>query len=167
MFAYCLQCQTQRCGIIAELLEYKGIHRAFSPKIISRQRKEGQLIEHTDELLPGYVFFFTEKPLTNNEPLSGINGIVRCLGGNGLSPLANSDLDFALNLYKKDGVLGKVTALKEGQMVRMIDPLFEDYPGRIVQLDCRKQRAKVEFRFDEQDRTVWVACDVLFAERTD
>ena len=165
MVAYCLQCQTQRCGIIAGILEYRGIHRAFSPKIVSMQRKEGRLVERTNDLLPGYVFFYTEEPLTNNEPLSGINGIVRCLGGKGLRPLENADHEFAMNLYKKDGVLGKMTALKEGQTVHMVDPLFESYAGTIIQLDCRKKRAKVQFRFDGQDRAVWVACEVLYAEK--
>lgn len=43
MYAYCLFCRTQRCTRIAQLLEIKGVDRAFSPKILSKQRKQEEL----------------------------------------------------------------------------------------------------------------------------
>ena len=63
MYAYCLFCRTQRCTRIAQLLEIKGVERAFSPKILSKQRKQGKNYDRERDLLPGYVFIFNEERL--------------------------------------------------------------------------------------------------------
>ena len=47
MHVYCLFCQTQRCRVIAELLEIRGIDRAFAPRIIRKHRKQGVNVEKT------------------------------------------------------------------------------------------------------------------------
>ena len=73
MFAYCLQCQTQRCRIIAELLEKRGANRAFSPQIISRQRKQGKNEDHQSDLIPGYVFVYMEQQLTDYQFFKNIS----------------------------------------------------------------------------------------------
>lgn len=166
MFVYCLQCQTQRCNIIADLLERDRVDRAFSPKIISRHRKKGKIEEAVYDLLPGYVFVYSEQQYEDFELFSGIDGIIRCLGATeyGTAGLQNSDYDFAMSLYQKNGVVGVVTLFKEGDSVRMKDPIFEKYDGTIVYIDHRKQRAKVQFHFDSKEWTIWVACDVLYRD---
>ena len=165
MFAYCLQCQTQRCQIIAELLEKKGVFRAFSPQIISRQRKNGKLEDHTYDLLPGYVFVYTEQQLENFGIFSQVDGIIRRLDSEpSIGGLTGPDLEFAMNLYRKNGVLGTVTVFKEGDTVRIDDPLFQGYCGTVIYIDHRKQRAKLQFHFDGKDWTIWVACDVLYQD---
>ena len=166
MLAYCLQCQTQRCRIIAELLERKGMDRAFSPRIVSRQRRKGRTEDTTYELLPGYVFAYSENQFTFFEAFTDIDGIIRCLGANeyGAAGLQGPDYDFAMDLYQKNGVVGAVTLLKEGDHVRMKDPLFEKYNCTILSVDHRKQRAKVQFDFDNRSWTIWVACDVLYLD---
>ena len=163
MFAYCLQCQTQRCRIIAELLEKKGALRAFSPRIISRQRKQGKLEDHAYDLLPGYVFVYTEQQLESFDIFSHVDGIIRRLSSDTSSGcLTGSDFDFAMNLYRKNGVVGAVTIFKEGDSVRIDDPLFQGYNGTVLYIDHRKQRAKLQFHFDEKDWMIWTACDVLY-----
>lgn len=168
MFAYCLQCQTQRCKTIAGLLEKHGVDRAFSPQIVSRHRKQGKIEEVMYDLLPGYVFAYSEHQLENFEVFSGIDGIIRFLGVSEgrTSGLQYSDYDFAMNMYQKNGVVGAITLLKEGDSVRMQDPLFEKHNGTISYIDHRKQRAKVQFHFDDKEWTVWVACDVLYKDTT-
>lgn len=165
MFVYCLQCQTQRCRIIAELLEKQGTLRAISPQIISRQRKHGKLEDHMYDLLPGYVFVYTEQQLENFDLFSRVDGIIRRLdsdaAGKGLS---GADFDFAVNLYQKNGIVGTVTVFKEGDTVRVDDPLFQGYHGTVVYIDHRKQRAKIHFHFDGKDWTIWVACNVLYQD---
>lgn len=167
MFVYCLQCQTQRCKKIADLLEKTGVHRAFSPKIVSRHRKQGTTEDVMYDLLPGYLFVYTEHQLDDFRGFSGINGIIRCLGASdyGTAGLQASDYDFAMNLFHMNGVVGAVTLFKEGDKVRMEDPLFEKCSGTIVSIDHRKQRAKVLFHFDNKDWVIWVACEVLYQDR--
>ena len=167
MFAYCLFCRTQRCHIIADLLEKKGADRAFSPQIVSRQRKQGRLEEHRHDLLPGYVFVYTEEEQKNRDLSQGIDGVVRWLrNDDGTTALTRADYSFAMDLYEKNGIVGALTVLKEGEKVRIKDSIFESYGGTIESIDHRKQRARVRFRFDGQERAVWVACDVLYKDGT-
>ena len=81
MYAYCLFCETQRCKPIAYLLERYGIaDRAFSPQIIKRRRVKGKNVDCPYDLLPGYVFLFSETPLEDFSPFRGITGIIRRIG---------------------------------------------------------------------------------------
>ena len=79
MYTYCLFCRTQRCQRIAQLLEIRenGVQRAFSPKILSRQRKQGLNIDRERDLLPGYVFLFSDERLIDYETFAGIDGVIR------------------------------------------------------------------------------------------
>ena len=165
MVAYCLQCLTQKCDLIAELLEKNGAVRAFSPKVVSRQRKQGKNEERAYDMLPGYVFLYMEKPIEDHSVSQGVGGIVRWLGKeSGMGELTGTDLEFAMNLYQKDGVIGRTTIFKEGENVRVKDPLFENYHGAVVQIDHRKERAKIRFFFDGQERFIWLACDILYRD---
>ena len=59
MYAYCLFCLTQRCKVIAKLMEIRGAERAFSPQIIRKQRKQGENVKKQFDLLApggGYMF---------------------------------------------------------------------------------------------------------------
>ena len=80
MYVYCLFCRTQRCTRVARLLEIRGVQRAFSPKILSRQRKQGLNIDRERDLLPGYVFIFSDERLLDYKMFSGIDGVIRRVG---------------------------------------------------------------------------------------
>lgn len=54
-YCYCLFCETKKCQQVANALEKAGIHRALSPKIIKRQRRQGKNIDILFDLLPGYL----------------------------------------------------------------------------------------------------------------
>ena len=71
MYVYCLFCRTQRCARIARLMEIRGVERAFSPRILSRQRKAGENVPTEHDLLPGYVFLFSEERLADYSAFAG------------------------------------------------------------------------------------------------
>ena len=165
MFVNCLFCQTQRCRRIAELLEKRGAVRAFSPQIVSRQRKQGKNEDVYHDMLPGYVFVYLHHKLDDYGLFSGVDGIVRILGrNNGLLGLTGADLDFAIGLFQRNGIVGVATVIKKGDTVRIQEALFERYEGVIDAIDYRKQRVKVKFNFDDQERTVWMACNVMYKD---
>ena len=163
MYAYCLFCETQRCKAIAYQLMHCGItDQAFSPQIIKRQRTKGRNIDVLTDMLPGYVFLFSEKPLPSYAPFYGITGIIRRVGerDNGWA-LTDGDAEFALNLLRKDGIVGQVAVFKVGDEVCLDDPLFNGCAGRITQIDYRKQRARVEYHFARMDCFTWIAIEVI------
>ena len=160
MYAYCLFCQTQRCEVIAKLMEIRGVDRAFSPHIIRKQRKQGVNVERRFDLLPGYVFIYNKDRLTDYRLFYGMNGVIRRVGRreDGYE-LEGSDLDFAMKLLEKDGLVGGMRACRIGEEVTLEDPLFSGCQGKVTEIDYRKERAKVEFVFDKNSCSTWVALD--------
>lgn len=169
MYTYCLFCETQKCRTIAFQLERRGIaDRAFSPKIIKRRRVKGKNIDAPYDLLPGYVFLFSETPLPDFAPFRGISGIVRRIGdAESEWVLTGSDEAFARHLLRKDGTVGQMTVFKVGDEVRMDDPLFNGCAGKITRIDYRKQRARVDYHFAGMDCFTWIAVDMIGQVLTD
>ena len=160
MYAYCLFCLTQRCKIIARLLEIRGVTRCFSPQIIRKQRKQGQNVQKSFDLLPGYVFIYSEERLTDYRLFYGMDGVIRRVGRTEKGyELAGPDLDFAMKLLEKDGVVGAMKACHVGDEVMLEDPLFSGCEGKVIEIDYRKERAKVSFIFDNTKRDIWVSLD--------
>ena len=164
MYVYCLFCQTQKCRSVAYALEQRGIPRAFSPRIINRQRVKGKNLDVTFDLLPGYVFVYTDEKLNAFDAFRGVTGIIRRLGDaeSGYA-LTGTDYDFAMRLYRKDGLVGHMTVFKIGDEVRLDDPLFAGCQGRITRLDVKKQRARVDYQFANMSCHAWIACDLITA----
>ena len=169
MYAYCLFCLTQRCAVIAKLMEIRGAYRAFSPQIIRKQRKKGENIERRFDLLPGYVFIYSEERITDYREFYGIDGVIRRVGrrDDGYE-LEGPDLDFAMKLLEKDGLVGGMKICRVGDEVTLEDPLFNGCQGRVVEIDYRKERAKVEFVFDKNSCGTWVSLeDVKHLKKTE
>ena len=162
MFVYCLFCRTQRAQRIAVLLESCGGHRAFTPRVICRHRVQGQLVDRPYDLLPGYVFLFTEKKITDFSFLRRIDGVGRLVGRReDLYELAGADRTFAMQLYEAEGLVSPMPLVREGGEARLLNPLFQNSHGVITDIDYKKQRARVEFTFDEERWITWVAVDEL------
>ena len=164
MFAYCFFCVTQKCKYAASLLEQRGIGRAFSPQIMRRHRVQGKNIDGMVDLLPGYVFAYSETEISQGALFWGIDGLIRRIGSQENNyALTGSDYEFAMNLYRKNGVIGQITVFKVGDEVRLDDPLFSSCKGRITKIDYRKQRMRVDYQFSGMDCFTWVGCDVVTA----
>ena len=160
MYAYCLFCRTQRCTRIAQLMEIRGADRAFSPKILSKYRKEGRNMDRERDLLPGYVFLFSEERIIDYEMFAGIDGVIRRVGRTESGyELEGPDRDFAFGLLEKDGKVGALKMVAVGETVRLEDTLFDGSEGVITKIDYRKERARVDFRFEGNDCHVWIAVE--------
>lgn len=141
-------------------MEIRGAKRAFSPGIIRKQRKKGENLEHRFDLLPGYVFVYSEERLTDYRMFFGMDGVIRRVGRqDGGYELEGSDLDFAMKLLEKDGLVGSMRICRIGDSVALEDSLFSGCRGRVVEIDYRKERAKVEFEFDNNSCRTWVSLE--------
>jgi len=166
MYAYCLFCVTQRCRIIAKLLEIRGVDRAFAPQIVRRQRKKGVNREVRYDLLPGYVFIYNEERLTDYRLFFGMDGVIRRVGRTPEGyELSGPDLDFAMKLLEKDGLVGAMKTCKVGDEVKLEDPLFNGCQGRVTRIDYRKERARVDFVFDGLACHTWISLDAVKSQR--
>ncbi|MBR3334177.1 MAG: hypothetical protein IKG23_07810 [Clostridia bacterium] len=146
--------------MIAKLMEIRGAERAFSPQIIRKQRKQGENVKKQFDLLPGYVFLYSEERLMDYRFFSGINGVIRRVGKTEAGyELSGTDLDFAMKLLEKDGTVGGMKTCRIGDEVKLEDPLFSGCEGKVTEIDYRKERAKVAFVFDNAKREIWVSLD--------
>ncbi len=160
MFAYCLFCQTQRCARIAQLLEIRGLSRAFSPQILQKKRVKGENIKRFVDLLPGYVFVFNEEKLTDYSVFFGIDGVIRKVGQpDEWYELQGADREFAFSLMEKGGAVGSMKIVKAGDEVKLEDPLFANVEGKVTQIDYRKERARVDFVFRGNACHTWISFD--------
>ena len=160
MYVYCLFCLTQRCRVIAQLMEIRGAYRAFSPQIIRKQRKQGENVRKQFDLLPGYVFIYSKERITDYREFFGMDGVIRRVGRTEAGyELAGTDYDFAMRLLEKDGIVGGMKACRLGDEVTLEDPLFSGCEGKVTAIDYRKERAKVAFVFDNTKREIWVSLD--------
>ena len=155
LHAYCLFCETQKCKTIALLIERKYDIRCISPVIIQRKWVKGVCEEQQHNWLPGYVFLYSNEPLTEK---FWIPGMIRWLGEGELQ-FANQA--FALMIYEKDGVLGTLKLAEIGDRCVVDDPLWKNMEGKVVKMDRGRKRCCVEFVFDGVKRAVWVGYEMV------
>ena len=159
MFAFCLFCETQRCNKIAEYISKNYGYICISPQIIQRKWIKGVPREVIHYSLPGYIFLYTEEAKL---PRFGIDGIIRLLGNN---PLYGQDLAFAEMLYKRNGIIGIIPLIEEGERCRINDPAWEDIHGIVIKMDRGRKRCCVEYEFDNVKRTIWVGYEVIVKDK--
>lgn len=158
--AYCLHCETQRCGKIAEYISRNHGYVCFSPQIIQRKWIRGTATEEAHDWLPGYIFLYTPEAII---PRFDVSGIIRCLGNGELS---GCDLDFAEMLYRKQGVLGQVLLVQEGDRCIVNDPSWQGIQGTVVRMDRGRKRCCLEFVFNNVKRSIWVGYEMLSPDGT-
>ena len=149
LHAYCLFCETQRCGLIADYISRNYGYPCFSPQIIQRKWIKGTLSEEAHQWLPGYLFLYSESVIV---PRFDIAGIIRCLGN---GELTGSDLVFADMIYQRNGIIGTVPLIREGDRCRISDPAWTEMAGRVIKVDRERKRCCIEFEFDGVMRTLW------------
>ena len=158
MYAYCLFCETRRCGTVAEYIKRVYGYDCFYPLIIQRKWIKGIPTEEKHDWLPGYLFVFTDVRII---PRFDISGIIRCLGNKELN---GQDLNFAEMVYQNKGLMGSVLLIKEGDHCRVNDPAWTEIDSRVIKMDRGRKRCCIEFSFDGVLRTVWVGYEMLNTE---
>lgn len=115
-------------------------------------------------LFPGYVFVYSHHPIPRREALIRESGILRVLTygkDDTQGYLVKNDRTFAEMLLQKEGVMGALEAVEEGNRVKIIDGILQNYNGRVVKVDRRKRLAKVELELLGDRRGVWLAFQIL------
>lgn len=164
-YCYCLFCETRKTQKVASALELNGMDRAFSPQILKRQRKQGKNIGLYFDLFHGYVFTYSSQKISKDFMLK-VDGVIRVLGLTEYEYcLGDKDYDFALELLNRDGIIDVMSILQVGDTVEILDPLFKDNKGSVLQLDRHKQRANVEFSFSRMVFRSWIACEILYPQK--
>ena len=158
MYAYCLFCETQRCSMIAEYITKNFGYRCLSPRIVQRKWVRGVSEEEIHDWLPGYLFLYTEERII---PRFDISGIIRCLGKGELS---GQDLSFAEMVYSRNGIIGSIPLIREGDRCVISDPAWSKVSGKVTRMDHGRKRCCVEFEFDGKKRAIWAGYEYMDQE---
>ena len=136
------------------------------PKQIHHMRVKGQMKDVVCDLLPGYLFLYSESPLPG-PALTSMQDVVRCLRGTDRKyELQGQDEAFALLLRQKRGVLGKTAVYREGDRVRIRDGAFEGLRAEIIRLDRRNHRMKIEIPFAGRNVSTWLEYEMIGLDQT-
>lgn len=162
MYSYCLFCNTVKSALVAMAIRQKFGYIAFSPKIVQRKWIKGTCHEEIKDYLPGYVFVYTEEPITRFREMWQMEGLLRFLGRRETQyQLEGDDWRFAQMLYAHDGVIGIMKTYKEGDRVKLAQGAMGDFQGEIIKLDRRKGRALLRYNFDGNIMNVWVGYEMI------
>ena len=162
MYSYCLFCNTVKSALVAEALRQKFGYVAYSPKIVQRKWIKGTCHEEIKDYLPGYVFVFTEEPITRFREIWQMEGVLRILGQRDDDfQLRGDDLRFARMLHAHGGVIGIMKTYQEGDRVMLAQGAMGDFKGEIIKLDRRKGRALLRYNFDGNICNVWVGYEMI------
>ena len=159
MYAYCLFCETQRCRQIAAIISKDYGYQCIYPQIVQRKWIKGVPMEVSHDWLPGYLFLYSEQLIQTR---LNIIGIIRFLGN---GELEGQDLAFAEMVYRRQGVMGTVSLLQEGDRCSIADPAWKDIRGKVVKMDFGRKRCCIEFEFDGIKRTIWVGYELIRTDR--
>lgn len=162
MICYCLFCDTVRCGTIAKELERHFPLKAISPKMIQHTWSKGNMIDREQDLLPGYIFLYTEEPWEKVGTLWRLKGIHRILGEreDGYA-LQGTDERFALALLKLGGTLGKTPVYEVGQRIHLADEAFAGVEAKILKVNHRNHRLQIELPFADTLVKTWVEYEMI------
>jgi transcription antitermination factor NusG len=162
VYAYCIFCETVKCGYVAKTAMLKLGCTAISPKRIQHTWSDGKMVDIERSLLPGYVFLYSEGAPLDIAAVRSIHGVVRCLcSTDGQFELAGNDEQFALMLLEKDGVIGKTRVYEEGQMIRICRGVYKGIETRILKVNRQKKRMLIEIPFANMSVRTWVEYEIV------
>ena len=163
MYAYCLFCETGKCDYVARAATQVYSCRAISPKQIQHTWKEGHMIDREHDLLPGYVFLYSEEPLDQPQDIRrNLDRVIRGLRGTDLDyQLHGGDEQFAEMILAKNGIIGKTQVIENEGRFSIADEAFKAVHAEILKVDRRNKRMKIQMLLSGHKVQTWVEYEII------
>lgn len=165
----CLFCESGREGWVCQLIERLGLGHAISPRKVKRLFRRHDWVNEASLLLPGYVFvyFNGEIPLQTFLEMRHVLRVLRYHREDETGYLVGDDLELALTLLKNDGLVGVLSAVREGSWIEITDGYLKQFHGTVVKMDRRKQQVKVRLDVAGSINEIWLSYEVVEAKDRD
>lgn len=159
----CLFCHTGQEEAVVKAVHENGWGRAIFPKRVKTVRKGREWQETFTPLLPGYVFVYSDQKTVRYDKLLELRHVIRVLvyGEAGQDVLMGRDLEFADWLWRLNGQIGVMKALQIGDRIEIVDGVFKQLNGTVVQMDRRRRTIRVELNTEGAIRNIWLAYDIV------
>ena len=163
MNAYCLLCETDKCDFVAHAVRQVYECEAISPKQIQHTWDKGQYVDREHNLLPGYVFVYSEEEILAPQDIRRrLDRIIRCMRDTSLEyRLYGGDEEFALMVLRKGGVIGRTEVAETDGRFTITDETFQGVPVEILKVDRRNKRMKIEMRIAGKQVQTWVEYEIV------
>ena len=162
MYSYCLFCETQKCRALARELQRVFGYTVIAPRTVQHTWSAGAMTDREHDLLPGYLFLYTEDLIEDLRPLRRFSGVLRILGEKDDGYLLKGrDEQFALALLSLGGVVGKTRVYKEGQKIKLADDAFQGIEAKILKASHRNRRLQIELPFAGMLVKTWVEYEMV------
>ena len=162
-YVRCAFCLTGNEKSVAWKIEHQGLGRVLIPQKVKPFRVNGQWIDKTELLMPGYLFVFSDEKYPFGT-LKKVDGVVRVLTYGEKDEegyLTGNDLDFAAWLERENGLIGKLDAIQEGDFVRITDGALQEMQGKVIAMNRHRHSVQVEVTLFNATRTVWLGYEVV------
>lgn len=153
---YCAFCRTGKEEQTARLIERVMPVAALTPKLLCCENHKGEWVDHTRVLLPGYLFLYADETLDFRR-LYSIADVYKVLTYEDLSAaLRGADSEFARWIRGEGGIIGKSNALREGDIISVVDGPLKRFEGTIKKVNKQRKRAMVEIDFHGIMNRIWM-----------
>ena len=162
-YVRCAFCLTGDERSVARKIGNEGLGKVLIPQKIKPFRVNGQWIDKTEALMPGYLFIFSEQayPFSALKKLDGVVRVLTYGEKDSEGYLTGQDLDFAAWLEKENGLIGKLDAIQEGDFVRIKDGALQEMRGKVIGMNRHRHTVQVEVTLFNAVRTVWLGYEVV------
>ena len=163
MYTYCLFCETGKCDFVARAVMQAYSCQAYSPKQIQHTWNKTHFVDREHDLLPGYVFVYSEEAIFPPQDLRRRpERVIRFLRDTSLEyRLHGADEQFAMMLYRKAGILGKTEVTETDGRFEITDETFRDIRTEILKVDRRNKRMKIEMPIAGNKVQTWVEYEIV------
>lgn len=159
---YVVQVMTGKEEDIKECILSKGI-KALVPCKEMRERKNGKWHNLIRVIFPGYVFIMAnEIDARVYYSIRAIPGIIKFLRDeNGPIPIKEDEANYILKLAQNGDPLGISELYTEGNKIVVTSGPLIGLEGKIIKIDARRFRAKVDISIMGEPRSIELPVNVI------
>ncbi len=150
---------------ILKLLEYYNYTEECElivPKRKLKEQHKGKTIDVYKIMFPGYILVKTNNPWDVYQKVRQLENLYRFLSSDyQIQEIHQSEIANIINMVDEKGVIGISDIFIENDIIKVTDGPLCNYTGLIKKLDKHKQRVKVLFKFQGQDRLIDLSVNIL------
>lgn len=158
----CISCMVGKENNIVHKINSLSDVMAIFPLRMKFIWEDKQWKKVTVPLFSGYVFVYFKNIPENFRAITSIEYVYKILQyDDNEYMLVGNDLEFAKFIFSQKGIIRPLEAVQEGDFIRIIDSLLENYCGYVVSVNKRKRIAKISLQLLGNTKMVWLSYDVL------
>lgn len=151
---------------VKERLDYrfKGDPVVMIPKKIIRERKHGKWSRRIRNLFPGYIFIHGAMDAANYKKLWQVPGLFKLLCTD-REPVQIPlyEIEVFSHLFDKKDTISESDIFLEGDKVTIVNGPLTALKGKILKIDKRKGRARVQLTFLGEERVIDLGVNIIQA----